>query len=144
MRKPYFLLIVLLGLLLVTSAALAAGGAPRLTTLAGAEEFPGPGDPDGSGFARITLNPGQGTVCWEISFSGIATPLTGAHIHSAPAGVAGPVVVPLSAGFGCTNADKDLIGAIISSPEQYYVNVHNAEFPAGALRGQLSNPGLSD
>jgi hypothetical protein len=35
-------------------------------------------------------------------------------------------------------ADADLIKAIIQSPQEYYVNVHNAEYPAGALRGQLS------
>jgi len=27
---------------------------------------------------------------------------------------------------------------ILQHPEQYYVNVHNAEWPGGAVRGQLS------
>ena len=145
MKKLTVLLMVSLALLLVASTALAAdGGRPLTTSLNGSEEVPGPGDPDGSGFAHITLNPGQGTVCWHISVSDITLPLTGAHIHAAPAGVAGPVVVPLSLGSGCTSASQDLILAIIKSPEQYYVNVHNADFPAGALRGQLSNVGHSD
>jgi hypothetical protein len=59
--------------------------------------------------------------------------------------VNGSVVVPLSPiNFGCAAVDQGLIKAIIQNPERYYVNVHNADFPGGALRGQLSNPGLSD
>lgn len=144
MKKLPVFLIVLLGLVLITTAALAAdGGARRVTTLSGAEEVP-PADPDGSGFARITLNYGQGQVCWEVSYEGIVAP-GAAHIHSAPAGVNGPVVVPLSPiNFGCAAVDQGLIKAIIQNPEMYYVNVHNADFPGGAIRGQLSNPGLSD
>ena len=144
MKKLPIILIVLLGLLLITGAALAAdGGARRVTTLSGAEEVP-PADPDGSGFARISLNYGQGQVCWEVSYQGIAAPVA-AHIHSAPAGVNGPVVVPLNPiNFGCVTVENGLIKAIIQNPELYYVNVHNADFPGGALRGQLSNPGLSD
>jgi hypothetical protein len=144
MKKLPFLLIVLLGLVLITSAALAAdGGAPRVSSLSGAEEVP-PADPDGTGFARITLNHGQREVCWEITYAGIATP-TAAHIHAAPAGANGPVEVPLSPiNFGCKEVDRGLIKAIIQHPEMFYVNVHNAAYPSGAIRGQLSNPGLSD
>jgi hypothetical protein len=133
---------------LAVAVALAGSGAPRVTTLSGAEEVP-PADPDGTGFASITLNVGQAKVCWELSVSNIA-PATAAHIHAAPAGVNGPVVVPLSppttgSSSGCKeNVDPALIQAIVDHPEQYYVNVHNADFPGGAVRGQLSNRGQSD
>jgi hypothetical protein len=109
---------------------------------AGAAEVPNPGDPDGSGTALITLNQGQGLVCWELTADGIA-PATAAHIHRGAAGVPGPVVVPLSpptsgSSSGCRSADPALIKEIRQHPENFYVNVHNADFPAGALRGQLS------
>jgi hypothetical protein len=144
MRKPSFLLIILLGLLLITTAVLAADGeVRRVTTLSGAEEVAG-GDVDGSGFAIIRLNHGQGQVCWEVTFEEITAP-SAAHIHSAPAGINGQIVVHLSPiGFGCSAVDQDLIKAITQHPELYYVNVHNTDFSAGALRGQLRNPGLSD
>ena len=134
----------LIALLALASTAAATGGAKRTTTLTGAEEVP-PADPDGTGFALITLNVGQATVCWELTVSNIA-PATAAHIHAAPAGVNGSIVVPLSAptsgsSSGCTTANPALIQDIIDNPEQYYVNVHNAEFPGGAVRGQLSNRG---
>jgi CHRD domain-containing protein len=119
------------------------GGHKFNVTLSGAAEVPGPGDPDGSGTASLRLNPGQEEVCFVLRVEGIALPLTGAHIHVGAVTEAGPVVVglaPLDAtgsGSGCVAADRDLIRQIIREPSDYYVNVHNAEFPAGALRGQL-------
>jgi hypothetical protein len=112
--------------------------------MTGAAEVPGPGDPDGSGTATIILNSGTNEVCWEITVSGITLPATAAHIHVAPVGVAGPVVVALSppdaTGFssGCRSADSALIKTIRKNPELYYVNVHTSDYPGGAIRGQLS------
>jgi hypothetical protein len=131
-------------LLALAGAVLAAGGAPLSATMTGAAEVPGPGDPDGSGSASITVNPGLGEVCFELSVSDIA-PATAAHIHVGPAGVAGPVVVPLApptsgTSSGCVSVDRELAMALVQETEDYYVNVHNAPFPAGAIRGQLSLP----
>lgn len=118
-------------------------GGRRLTaTLTGAAEVPGPGDPDGGGSAVITLNQGQNEVCFELTVSNIAA-ATLAHIHTGAAGVAGDVVVTLTppsegSSKGCVNATADLIKSIRQNPENYYVNVHNADFPNGAVRGQLS------
>lgn len=146
MKKRFAILLVLAALLVMTGVVSANdfSGVMLVTSMSGAEEAPNPGDPDGSGYAVIRLNYGQSQVCWEISYEGIA-PATAAHIHVNPAGVAGPVVVPLNPNVpGCVTASQDLIKAIIQNPEGYYVNVHNPEFPAGAIRGQLSNVGLSD
>ena len=124
------------------------GGRLLSTTLTGAEEVdpvtgePGAGDPDGSGFATITVNPGQNMVCYELSVSGIA-PAFAAHIHFAPAGENGPIVVPLEpptdgTSADCASVDRALAKNILKNPSLYYVNVHNEDFPNGALRGQLS------
>jgi hypothetical protein len=136
--------------LTLVGGALAFSGAKRSTTMNGAEECNAAGecdqgDPDGSGLARITLNAGQATVCWELTVRDIM-PATAAHIHEAPAGQPGPIVVPLSpptsgSSSGCTTASPTLIADIIENPEKYYVNVHTSDFPAGAVRGQLSNRG---
>ncbi|MGA7733515.1 MAG: CHRD domain-containing protein [Chloroflexia bacterium] len=125
--------------------ATANGGRPFTTTLLGANEFPGPGDPDGTGTARVTLNPGQGEVCYDITVANIALPATGAHIHEGVAGTAGPIrvnfVPPDATGHtsGCVqNVPRERIQDIIQNPEKYYVNVHSTQFPPGAVRGQLS------
>ena len=145
MRKYLRAAAVLTGLVLalaITGTSL-GGGRPLDAVLTGAAEVPGPGDPNGSGLVHLTLNQGQGEVCWRISVSGITLPATAAHIHVGPVGVAGPVVVTLGApdasGFssGCTSAARELIKEIRQNPDQYYVNVHTPDYPAGAIRGQL-------
>jgi hypothetical protein len=125
--------------LVLPSTALAAGR-PLTTQLSGANEVP-PADPDGSGTARVWVNPGLDEVCYELEVADIA-PATAAHIHVAPAGVNGPVVVPLAAptsgsSSGCADVPRELAQALVMDPENYYVNVHNAEYPGGAIRGQL-------
>ncbi len=105
------------------------------------------GDPDGTGTGSITVNIGQDRVCWEFTnVANIIAPNRG-HIHKAPAGTNGAIVVdffnvdPTAAGplTGCTTAPlgKDLLKDIIQNPSAYYLNLHNSAFPAGAIRGQL-------
>ena len=118
------------------------GGRLLTADLLGANEVPGPGDPDGGGTAAVSVNPSKERLCFELTAAGTA-PATAAHVHDGPAGVAGPVVVTLTApssgsSSGCVAADKTLLKDIKKNPAEYYVNVHNAEFPAGAIRGQLS------
>jgi hypothetical protein len=118
------------------------GGRRLTTSLSGAAEVPGPGDPDGTGTAVITLNQGQDQVCFELTVSNIA-PATAAHIHEGAVGQAGGVVVTLTpptsgSSKDCVSADAALIKAIRQNPEKYYVNVHNQDFPDGAVRGQLT------
>lgn len=110
-------------------------------TLTGEAEAPGPGDPDGSGSADLTFDDDDGEVCFDIEVSGI-DPVTAAHIHEAPEGEAGNIVVGLVADSGplsgcVTGVDPALINEILDNPAAFYVNVHNVPFPAGALRGQL-------
>jgi CHRD domain len=124
------------------SPAFAQGGRPFTVTLTGAAEVnaqgvPNQGDPDGIGTATLRVNPGLGRVCWTITVSGVA-PVFAAHIHVAPPTAPGPIVVPLNPYTGgCVDVDKALAHEIVRDPGAYYVNVHNADFPAGALRGQL-------
>src|SRR5262249_31092041 len=71
-------------------------------------------------------------------------PAAAAHLHSGAAGVAGPVVVPFATpnasgtSSGCAPANRALVEKILKTPASYYVNVHTAEFPGGAIRGQLT------
>ncbi len=109
--------------------------------LSGDNVVPGPGDNDGTGTANITLNPGQGEITYDISVSNVDN-ITGIHIHKADSGSSGPVVVPLTStgelSGTVTGVDKDLMTDILKNPSGYYVQVHSTDFPAGAIRGQLT------
>jgi hypothetical protein len=115
---------------------------PLVAALVGAAEIPGPGDPGGVGVAGITLDPILRTLCYALHVVNVA-PASAAHIHEGAVRVAGPVVVPLDAptggdASGCVqNLDPELVLRLQQNPAGFYVNVHNAAFPDGALRGQL-------
>jgi len=110
--------------------------------LTGAAEVPGPGDSDGSGTVKVTVNSDKNEVCYELMVMNIQE-ATAAHIHEGAVGKEGPVKVALEtpktgSAKGCKSADAALIKALMENPANYYINIHNAEFPKGAVRGQLS------
>jgi len=113
--------------------------------LNGAEEVPGPGANPGVGAASVEVS---GTkVCPDLKVTMGEKP-TGAHIHKGGKGASGPVVVDLKPEFTpgesaftaktCVDAPAETTTALIADPSGYYVNVHSATYPNGALRGQLA------
>jgi hypothetical protein len=108
--------------------------------LLGANEV-SPGDPDGFGSALVAIDNVANTVSWSILALNIA-PVTLAHIHQAPAGVNGPVKVDFNAMLTGSNLfDADLALITPASASGFYINVHTAAFPGGAIRGQLQYVG---
>ena len=140
MRK--FLALAIAGLVL-PAVALAGGQAmsPVVSAkLKGLNETPVKGDPNGAGFVVVTFNANKGTACWKFKgVKGIAAP-DAAHIHKGKKGTSGPVTIAFGATYtasGCAKVPRATIEKIETNPNAYYVNVHNAKYPAGALRGQL-------
>jgi hypothetical protein len=147
-------IVLLAALVAVAVVALPATAAKKKATpeydllapLIGSEEAPGPGDDDGYGAADFRIKGNK--VCFRIIATGI-DPVTAAHIHKAAKGSPGPVEVDLFTFkgksqtlppriTGCAKTTTTIAKAIAKKPGDYYVNVHNAAFPNGALRGQLT------
>ena len=109
-------------------------------TLTGAAEVPGPRDHRWHRNGEITLNHGQGEVCYELTVDKIAA-ANAAHIHSGAVDKAGPPIANLTPQLTASQRMRDARQrqdqGIMKNPANYYVNVHNAEFPDGAVRGQL-------
>ncbi len=114
----------------------------------------------GNGTATITMdvtkdasgNVTAASVTFVANLSGFpaGTTVTLGHIHKAPAGVAGGVVInanvtstALANGSGSlvlTNGSPDVavVQDILNNPSQYYFNLHSTLNPGGFARGQLS------
>ena len=109
--------------------------------MTGPEETSPPGPAAAKGVAKITIDDTANTVCYELTYTGITKP-TAAHIHTGARGVAGPVAVDFNyiknGDKGCVPADPTVIKQIRDDPGGHYVNVHTAEYPKGAIRGQLA------
>lgn len=108
--------------------------------LTGLSEVPGPGDEEGTGTAEITL--GEGEACAEVEVT-LGSPPRAMHIHEGTAEEAGPIVIdfgPPTRDDGwsiCVQAEQADLDDISADPDAYYLNVHNADFPDGAVRAQL-------
>jgi hypothetical protein len=149
--------------LVLASAAVAAaafaqpvaeGGRKFVTALTGQAELDGgrlTADMDGTGIAHVTVNHGQGRVCWSLENLANLDTLVAAHIHQGPINGQGGIRVnffdfgqPIDL-EGCVEAgttphlfNRDRLRDILKNPEGYYVNIHTNVFPGGAIRGQLS------
>lgn len=136
----------------VESSTTASAPATEVTLtaqLSGKEEVPGPGVTDGIGRAEVRIKAGE--LCYKLNATMGEMPM-GAHIHTGAAGASGPVVLNLKPVFtkgesafeafeSCIKPDAAVLANIEENPAGFYVNVHTAEHPDGAMRGQLSKAG---
>ncbi len=142
--------------LLLMAVVLAAFGAGSPAAVAQVQVFTvhltPSGDPDGSGVAIVRLDPDRDVVCYSIVVRNIGAPtepgpgVGSAHIHG-PLPSTG-IAIDLDAVFmatgtstyiarDCVSADSATIDALLANPQLFYVNVHNVEFPGGAVQGSL-------
>jgi CHRD domain len=132
---------------LAPSAGAQGGDRAFFAALSGAKEVDangerGAGDRNGRGSFSATLDGRQ--LCYGIQVKNIDDPAA-AHIHRGGRRVAGPVVQELvhptsgdpGSSTDCVRLTRSLARELAASPGRFYVNVHNAAFPNGAVRGQL-------
>ncbi len=132
-------------------------GGPLSALLGGDQEVPVPGGPavgDPDGHATAFVGGHGGKLDYSFTWSGIGAPTNG-HIHEGTVGGNGPVAVGLFAAPGglptsisgvagsVKGVKPDLLRRISKQPNGFYANLHTAEFPGGAVRGQLFRTGQS-
>jgi hypothetical protein len=121
--------------------------------LLGSSELPANAS-SATGTADVVLNDGTGILSITETFTGLSAPATGAHIHCCtPASVSAPVALPFGSfpttTSGTSSQTFDLATPLLLvnvTEAQFiagleaglgYVNIHDANFPAGEIRGQL-------
>lgn len=123
-------------------AAAASAETGRFTSSAIGGNEPGGGASGASAEATFRVDSTAGQLCYRVTAEGLET-VAAMHIHKGVAGQNGPIVIPLDpkaigSGEVCTTAAAALLGDVVAQPSGYYLNVHTPQFPAGAVRDQLS------
>jgi hypothetical protein len=113
-------------------------GAGFTISMSDSQETPSTGSgATGTGWAWLDTT---GNVRYRVTVAGLSDTLTGAHFHAAAAGVAGPVIHPVSFTDSTSQdssavfADADLMKMLKGG---VYFNVHTKAHPGGEIRGQL-------
>jgi hypothetical protein len=108
---------------------------------------------DGDGWGVAVIGVGSDEVSYYLWVTDIAEPTAG-HIHAGSASQDGGIAVDFEASFsgagsgtwvafGSVSASAGTVASILDDPSAFYVNVHNADHPAGAVRGQVLGGGAS-
>ena len=128
-----------LGLLVATSLLAPSASAQNYTvSIDGSQPVPPTGSP-ATGAGTMTLD-GAKILSWNISFSGLTSTETAAHIHG-PAPVGSNAGIQI--GLGTGNPKVGSSGPLTPTQEAdlnaglYYVNIHSTSFPSGEIRGQI-------
>jgi hypothetical protein len=117
-----------------------------------ASGVPNQGDPDGFANGTLTLDTGTtgntGSATFNLTVGNIAFPLSGFHIHQAPATTTGSIVLDFgnpetfrtnnTVAGTVNNLSSTTINNVLANPSNFYFNMHNGAFPGGAVRDQLT------
>ena len=98
------------------------------------------GSPNGSGHAVVSINASTNELCWTFSQLKNVTSPTVARLFRNFTGASGRNGFLLGRAYkssGCIHLESAVLGLIGAKPEQFYVNIHDARFPGGAVRGPL-------
>ncbi|MFF5481395.1 CHRD domain-containing protein [Streptomyces sp. NPDC012935] len=147
------------GIVSQSGTAAGIGGTVLAASLRGANEVPvagGPavGDKDGAAVQFVKVKGDKVSVA--VAWRGTGKP-TALHIHQGAKGTNGGIKVDFGGLLGkgdgkgegdgkssrhsltgtVTVKDRALLNALKTEPSSFYANLHTAQFPGGAVRGQL-------
>jgi hypothetical protein len=112
--------------------------------LTGSQETPPNGSP-ATGFGRVELNEAMDEITVDLTWSGLTAPATAAHIHGPAApGVPAGVIIPFTGFPNATSGTYHNVFGITPTQVGWlengllYMNIHDANFPGGEIRGQLT------
>ena len=143
MRNKNLLAVGLLGVTAWVAMPIADAATNNLqAAMDASEEVPQPGPAGAKGTAKIVIDDAANTLCYELTWEGLPGEATAAHIHTGAKGVAGPVAVDFklkdNGPKACVPVNPSVVSQINKDPGAHYVNVHTADHPKGAIRGQLA------
>ena len=123
-------------------------------SLDGMQQMP-PVTSTGTGAGIVSIDRDMTDVHYMVVVSGLKSKLAGAHFHTGLSSQSGPVTFDLSSAFSKTSTNDAAFGYLNSTDtrsfkavdairfmkDSIYINLHNADFPNGEIRGQVKNGG---
>jgi hypothetical protein len=145
MRRRITTLLALVPAMVISLAPAGSAGTTGQFTvpLSGDQVVPVAGDLDGGGGVFVAMGRKTGTFCFFADTANISPALTSVELHRGERGQVGVVVAALHGSStdpdvsGCLTFDRELVQDIERRRAAYYIDIHNDEFPGGALRAQL-------
>jgi len=143
-RSVVPLLVLLTTVIAGLAVSVSSAGAATLfsATLRGTQEVP-PNASPAIGTATVLLGDDQTTITVTLVFAGLTGAAIAAHIHVAPPGVNGPILIPLI-GFPATTSGAYVQTFALTAAQVvqlqgglFYINIHTPLYPGGEIRGQL-------
>lgn len=117
-----------------------AQGESVRANMSGDQVAPGPGAPNAVGTANLFVDMRYGILCYRMGYDGTSRAVA-AHIHAGGPGQHGRPVIDLhpesNGDEGCVGADPTALRNLRENPEAFYLQLHTAEYPDGAIRGQV-------
>lgn len=114
-------------------------------SLSGSQEVP-PNASSATGLGTVLVSPDQSQITVSLSWEGLGSNVSAAHIHSpAPPGANAPVLFSLAGAAGSPDGGITPNQTFAVTPAQIallktgqmYFNVHTTGFPGGEIRGQI-------
>ena len=155
--KIFIRSLFLVPVLLLQAVSAHAAAVTFNATLLGANEAPTPVNSTGNGIGTFTFDTVAQNIAFNIGYSGLSSTAQMAHIHFGAVGVAGPIILPFSPNptgtsgtltgtLTTANLINQSTSGIVTFTDIYnaavsgnlYANLHTTLFPAGEIRGQLT------
>jgi len=135
------------GAALLAPRALRAAATPGqvyelIAVASGADETP-PNTSQGSAIGHFYVSADRTKLVYDVKVSGLSSDATAMHLHMAPRGTAGPIIIGLATPTGgravdCVTGLKSTdVDALLDPNQVLYLNIHTKNNPGGEIRGQV-------
>jgi Cu/Zn superoxide dismutase len=125
-----------------TLRAASIGVVDLVAVASGADETPATTS-QATAIGHFSVSADRTKLVYDVKVSGLSSDATAMHLHMAPRGKAGPIMIGLDTpvdgrSVGCVTGLKSTdVDALLDPNQVLYMNIHTKNNPGGEIRGQV-------